>query len=58
MVLSFQPECAVTAGHNGNFLSPKAKRDCEMQGLCQEAVLASLRGREGLPGLPKWVRRD
>jgi hypothetical protein len=58
MVLAFQAGWTVTAGHNGNFLSPKAKRDCEMQGLCQGAVLPNLRGREGLQGLPKWVPRD
>jgi hypothetical protein len=50
MVLAFQAERAVTAGHNGNFPSPKPKRDCEMQGLCQGAVLPNLRGREGIQG--------
>jgi len=55
MVLAFQAECAVTAGHNGNFLSPKAKRDCEMQGLCQGTVLSNPQGREGFLGMPKWV---
>ena len=48
-------EYTVTAGHNGDFLAPKAKRDCEMQGLCQGAFLPNPAGREGRQGLAEMA---